>query len=451
MSQSREFANQSNISQQLEGEIGGQRGASERDIFNDAQSFEQQFLIGTAVHQKAKFVEGVSKIFKKSKKLKDITGLSDDDLDNIAKGDFSKISSKIANKASQKISDAKSAIEESKTARLSKESDLETLKTDLADKETESTRAMGEKDIAEQNRITAEDQLASARNEEAALPDQPDDLSGLETSARLSRAEANNGASTADADEAERAAGELDRTARAEEGGAKSLDDLRDNTARVKISTGENARPIDNEAFTEANDASIIQRKVADGARSAAETAKDRAQQVRNEVGDEQQRLNDVAARSESDLEKARSGPSGSQDNLDAAKSQARSNTTDAESQLQTATGEENDANESAAVAAKDAADARSGVQESESALEGGSDEAAAAASKVADLTKTLKAIKDTDEAAAASEEVDPLGIIVAAIGAIGASIIGRKIKTHTMAVTTPDIISSSYASTVGA
>ena len=45
MSQSREFANQSNISQQLENEIGNQRGATTTDTFNDAQSFEQQFLI----------------------------------------------------------------------------------------------------------------------------------------------------------------------------------------------------------------------------------------------------------------------------------------------------------------------------------------------------------------------------------------------------------------------
>jgi len=273
----------------------------------------------------------------------------------------------------------------------------------------------------------------------------------VETDARIARADANNGASTADADEAERAAGELDRTARGEENAAKSLDDIRNNTARLKISTGDDARPIDNEAFTEANDASILQRKVADGARSEADAAKDRAQQVRNEVGDEQQRLNDVADEAESDLEKARSSPSGSQDVVDANKAAARAKTQDAEGELDTANGEETAANESAAAAAKDAADARSGVQEGESALEGESDEAAAAASKVADLTKTLKVLKDGDEAAAASEEVDPLGIVIAAIGAAAASIIGRKIKTHTMAVSTPDIISASYASTVGA
>ena len=61
--------------------------------------------------------------------------------------------------------------------------------------------------------------------------------------------------------------------------------------------------------------------------------------------------------------------------------------------------------------------------------------------------TTALKA----SEGVAEGSEFDPLGLLVAGIGAIAATLIGRAVKTHTPVNVAPPPISSSYASTLGA
>ena len=104
MSESRAFANFSNTSRALQSSAGQQQeGRTFQDTVDDAKNFEQQFLIGMAVHQKAKVGDNLVKLFKGSKKLKSATGLSEDDLANIAKGDFSGVTKKISSDLSKKL------------------------------------------------------------------------------------------------------------------------------------------------------------------------------------------------------------------------------------------------------------------------------------------------------------------------------------------------------------
>ena len=111
MSESRAFANFSNTSRALQSSAGQQQeGRTFQDTVDDAKNFEQQFLIGMAVHQKAKVGDQLQKAFKGSKKLQDATGLSEDDLSSIAKGDFSGVTTKIAKATSEKLKQSMATI-----------------------------------------------------------------------------------------------------------------------------------------------------------------------------------------------------------------------------------------------------------------------------------------------------------------------------------------------------
>ncbi len=448
MSQSREFANQSNISQQLENEIGNQRGATTTDTFNDAQSFEQQFLIGTAVHQKAKFVEKVSQIFKKSKKLKDLTGLSDEDMDNIAKGDFEKLSSKVASKLSSKLSEAKNAVNDMREAKLSKLADLQARKSLLETKEDVSNKLNEAKRVADQNKADAQDRLEQAQQEEADLADDAsNNIDSLSETATSARAAADAGVDSSEADNAAKEASRLARVAKGEESSAKNLDAIADKTMRSTLQDGDAGRVVPNEAFVDANNASVAQRQVAEKARSDANEAQQKAEQLRNDNVAEQQRLNDVADGAESDLAEAQRGAETIADQRVAAAAKTRA----AEGDVAEANTASDDISESATRAAQEASDARAGVAAGTSEVEEAGDEAVGVSAKLVKLTKELKVVKDADEAETATSEVDPLGIVLAGLGAIAASVIGRRIKTHSQSVSAPSIVSSSWASTVGA
>ena len=68
MSESRAFANYSNVSRSLQQSAGAtQESVSQTfaDKLEDAKNFEQQFLIGMAVHQKAKVGDHLIKILLK--------------------------------------------------------------------------------------------------------------------------------------------------------------------------------------------------------------------------------------------------------------------------------------------------------------------------------------------------------------------------------------------------
>ena len=54
-------------------------------------------------------------------------------------------------------------------------------------------------------------------------------------------------------------------------------------------------------------------------------------------------------------------------------------------------------------------------------------------------------------EGALAESEFDPLGLLVAGIGALAATLIGRKVKTHEAVNLAPSAIQSSYSTTLGA
>lgn len=130
MSQSAAFANYSNMSRSLQEEagLGQQKSSTFTDRLNDAANFEQQFLIGMAVHQKAKVGEQVAKLFKGSKKLQRTTGLSEEDLGDIADGDFSGITGKIAKATSKKLQQTVQKVRDLKSQNLSDLADLEAKK-----------------------------------------------------------------------------------------------------------------------------------------------------------------------------------------------------------------------------------------------------------------------------------------------------------------------------------
>ena len=130
MSESRAFANYSNVSRQLQQTAGQQQeGPTIEDKLNDAKNFEQQFLIGMAVHQKVKVGDQLAKVFKGSKKLQSATGLSEEELAGIAKGDFSGVSGKIAKATSKKLRQSIKSLRDAKSQNASDAAELEARKT----------------------------------------------------------------------------------------------------------------------------------------------------------------------------------------------------------------------------------------------------------------------------------------------------------------------------------
>ena len=69
----------------------------------------------------------------------------------------------------------------------------------------------------------------------------------------------------------------------------------------------------------------------------------------------------------------------------------------------------------------------------------------------VEDGEKAIKVVKDVDKVAEGSEEVDPLGLVIAGIGAIAATIIGRRLQVHKLQFGDMSKVATSYTSTLGA
>jgi len=372
MSESRAFANYSNTSRALQQSAGQQQeGRTFQDTLNDAKNFEQQFLIGMAVHQKAKVGDHLVKLFKSSKKLQKATGLSEDDLSNIAKGDFSGVSKKISGDLSKKlqqgISDFKDAKSQSDaTTTLSK------IKKDVAD------RLSAEKDVAQRASDEADAEVSRLQGlSQGKSSDLNDNARNLRDSA------------DADQDEADAAKAKADNTLPTRPSAESTEDDVR-------------LEP--NPDYDSATNDAIDKQRIADESAS-------RASEAENVAGKQ------VALEAQQD--------DAARQSFRAAQNLA-SKTDSAEEALQSAT----DAS----------ADAGKGIE----ALAG-------QASKVARLESRLTKVEDVSEAAAGESDVDPLGLLVAGIGAIAATIIGRKIKTHSEVNIAPAPIASSYATTLGA
>ena len=84
MSESSAFANYSNTVQRLSDSV-DQEQPREEQITNDAANFEQQFLIGAALHAKVKATEKFVSMLKKSKTVRDTIGKSKEEVERLAR------------------------------------------------------------------------------------------------------------------------------------------------------------------------------------------------------------------------------------------------------------------------------------------------------------------------------------------------------------------------------
>ena len=87
MSESSQFANYSNTVQRLADSV-SQEEPREEQVTDDAANFEQQFLIGAALHAKIKATDKFVSMIKKSKKVQDTIGKSKDEVERLARKGF---------------------------------------------------------------------------------------------------------------------------------------------------------------------------------------------------------------------------------------------------------------------------------------------------------------------------------------------------------------------------
>ena len=393
MSESSAFANYSNTTRSLQSGAGQQQqGRTEKDTINDANNFEQQFLIGMAVHQKAKVSELLTKTFKGSKKLQSATGLSEDDLSKIASGDFSGVTGNIAKatsrKLQQKITDFKDAKLSSARAQLDSTSkdQLLKIKQDVSDRLSKKSRTSNEETAtAQQNADDAADEVTRlqglSKGDSAVMRQNANDLKDTATDAQKVSNDAVKEANKYPP------------------------------TRPTQDSSPDNVRLESNPEYDAAINDAIDKQDIADEAARNAKIASDGA--------DAQESLDGQTATAQGAANDARATLASKTAASDAAQS---------------------DADAAAGSAAETATSAESAVLSAENQ-----------ANKVSKLSSKLSKIDDVDAAAAGESEADPLGLVVAAIGAIVATVIGRKIKTQNHTVVQPDIIQSSYASTIGA
>jgi hypothetical protein len=390
MSESSAFANYSNTARQLQAGAGQQQlGREVKDTLNDAANFEQQFLIGMAVHQKAKVGEQLTKFFKGSKTLQKATGLSEDDLSDIASGDFSGLTGKVANGVSKKLQQSIQGFKDAKDAKNASEISSKAARDLAQAKQQVSDRLNTARDVAND----AKDAAQSVADDAAAEVSR---LRGLsQGNAAALRQTASNlrdtaDAAQADADTAKDAASKISKT--------RPTADSTENDVRLEPNPDYDAA---------ANDAIDKQRIASDSARSA------------------------------SDAEDAASAQEGLE-------------------------GQITEAGRASFKAAQDLATKTAAAEQASGDADAAAGEAGAAAegAESADLTaaatgaKLVKAGEDADklaEGALAESEFDPVGLIVAGIGALAATLIGRNVKTHEAVNVAPALIQSSYSTTLGA
>ncbi len=390
MSESRAFANYSNTARQLQAGAGQQQaGRLMKDTIDDAANFEQQFLIGMAVHQKAKVGDQLTKFFKGSKTLQKATGLSEDDLSDIASGDFSGITGKVANGVSKKLQQSITDFKDAKDAKNASDITSKAARDLAQAKQQVSDRLNTVKNAANDAKDAAQSAADAADAEVSRLQglSQGDGAAMRQTASTL-RDTAN--AQQADADAAKDAASKVSKT-------RPTADSSEDDVRLEPNPDYDNA----------VNDAIDKQRIASDGAKAATE-AEDAASV---------------------------------QEGLEGQITEAGRSSFRAAQNLASKT--------AAAEGAEGDADAAAG--EAGAAAEGAAGADVTAAATGAKLAKAGADADKVAEGALAESEFDPLGLLVAGIGALAATLIGRKVKTHEAVNLAPSVIQSSYSTTLGA
>ena len=448
MSESSAFANYSNISKSLQQTSGQQQaGVSTTDKINDAANFEQQFLIGMAVHQKAKVGDQVAKLFKGSKKLQKATGLSEEEIGNITKGDFSGITKNIANATSRKLQQGVRQIRNLKNQNLSDLADLKAKQTAARMKKNVSDlikKDKGDADDAVRDAKQASDS-ADAEVERLAGQTVEDNTADLDATAKSARAAADAGVDD-NVSDLEKTAGALRRTAK----GDKVASDIAKKTADETLptrptsdSTPDDVRLEPNPAYDEASETARNARKVSDESDA-------RATDAEQQVNDARQSSQD-AQRAEAAANEARASTENAQNALSAQQAEAGRVANNAKATLTDKTATAEELAESSADAEAEAAASRQAASVGESAAEKSAADLENVTSTVKKVAGVAGKIDKVDEGIAATSEFDPLALVVAGIGAIASAVIGRRVKTHDAVTTSIPQIQSSYAATVGA
>ena len=456
MSESSAFANYSNISKSLQQTSGQQQaGVSTTDKINDAANFEQQFLIGMAVHQKAKVGDQVAKLFKGSKKLQKATGLSEEEIGNITKGDFSGITKNIANATSRKLQQGVRQIRNLKNQNLSDLADLKAKQTAARMKKNVSDlikKDKGDADDAVRDAKQASDS-ADAEVERLAGQTVEDNTADLDAAAKSARAAADAGVDD-NVSDLEKTAGALRRTAK----GDKVASDIAKKTADETLptrptsdSTPDDVRLEPNPAYDEASETARNARKVSDESDARATDAEQQVNDARQSSQDAQSALEDNAQRAEAAANEARASTENAQNALSAQQAEAGRVANNAKATLTDKTATAEELAESSADAEAEAAASRQAASVGESAAEKSAADLENVTSTVKKVAGVAGKIDKVDEGIAATSEFDPLALVVAGIGAIASAVIGRRVKTHDAVTTSIPQIQSSYAATVGA
>lgn len=451
MSQSAAFANYSNISKSLQQSAGTQQqGTSTSDKINDAANFEQQFLIGMTVHQKAKIGDQVAKFFKGSKKLQKATGLSEEDIGKITKGDFSGISKNIADTTSRKLQQGVKQIRTLKNQKLSDLADLKAKQTSARDTKNISDLAKGEKEKADGDVRDAQQisDKADAKAAELAGKTVGDNTAQLDAAATNARAAATAGVNN-DFTDLENTASQLRQQADDD----KDLYNVaRDAAAKIPKDSmvfdatddDPRLRPESAKADAKAFDA----KETSDASEGRATDAQSRLSEAKQSAQDAQAELEDNAQRAEGIANDARASLPGAQQALATQQDQAASAANDARADLATKTQTASELAEESGTAEEEASAARTAVSEGVSAAQ----KTAADLEKVTSTVKKVASVTDkVEEGIAATSEFDPLALVFAGIGAIASAVIGRRVKTHDAVTTSVPRIQSSYAATIGA
>jgi len=455
MSQSAAFANYSNLSRSLQEEagLGQQKSSTFTDNLNDAANFEQQFLIGMAVHQKAKVGEQVAKLFKGSKKLQRATGLSEEDLGDIADGDFSGITGKIAKATSKKLQQTVQKVRDLKSQNLSDLADLEAKKVSARMKKNVSDELNKRRDKANQDLEDAKQASTDADAEVERLAGKTieDNTADLDDIAQKARTAADAGADDGGIDELTKTASGLRDAANADKAAADLAQSKADSTLPTRPtaeSTADDVRLEPNPEYDDASEAARNAKSVADESESKASEAEQQVNEARQATQESQAALDDTASQAEAAAAEARTSITAARNVLAGQQATAARVAQNAKASLATKTADAEQAQSDSEAAATEASDAADAVASGEGAVESGVASVASEGEKVAGI---VSKIKDVDTAAAASEGFDPFGFAIAAIGAIAATLIGRSVKTHQVTAASLPVIASSYGSTLGA
>ena len=452
MSQSQSFANYSNMSRSLQEEaLQPQQGKSVSDTINDAANFEQQFLIGMAVHQKAKVGEQVGKYFKGSKKLQDATGLSEDDLGDIATGDFSGISSRIAKATSQKLQDSLTKFKDIKAQNLTDSLNLKSAQTLALDKQAEAERLGKISDQAKQDVETAKSGVTQADSEVTRLAGtNVDNQAALDAAAQDARATADAGVQGGDdLDDLIDSANTLRATATSAKIDADAARKLSNDTSTTTITDNPADMRLKDNPLSESRLKDARNKEgISDTAEADAQSAKAKVDAARQAINNQSQSLDNAAIEAENAATEARTSIPAAQAALGEQQAGAVRAAAEARDTLATKTATAEQAGGDAEAASGEAEAASADVATGLGAAEEGASAEIAAGSKAASV---VSKIKEVDAGIEGTSEFDPLGLVIAGIGAIAASIIGRGIKTRDETVSNIPVIASSYASTIGA